>query len=222
MSLFIRLSAIVVFLGVLVFYQVSYAATYICTGFFVDSHGTIATANHCLKGAKKISVLVKGDDKLYHATILDRNEPYDAGLIKINKEGSLYVSLALFSPNRGDMVLELGIPDPDLQGYNIKGEVGMYLSTDSKGTNFYLIAHGGNSGSPILNRRGEVVSILTAGRSIPEMSGSIETFGVALRDLYNLLSNNNISSKTSLGSYTSFVDEFNSNVNKVVLLIIEE
>lgn len=197
---------------------------YSCTGFFVNSIGTIITAKHCVKDASKIVVYVAGQPKPFEAHILNYNINADVGVLSINYNSPLFFKLAL-NTHDGDRVETIGFPDPELLGLNIKAEYGIVAKIlPNYEDDFILTSHAGASGSPIINANGDVVGVLVAAYNFPNVSGSQDTIGMSSASVRDVLLLNGIlpviNNDPSLVDFDSYV-LFKENKDKVVFILGE-
>ena len=135
------------------------------TGFFISDDGYIATNDHVVKDARKISV--KTTNATYVAKLIKSDSVNDLAIIKV--EGSF--SALPIAPSRGvklgDTVATLGFPNPDLQGFSpklSKGEIASLSGTrdDARYFQISVAVQPGNSGGALVDQRGNVVGIVSA------------------------------------------------------------
>lgn len=147
------------------------------SGFIFESNGFILTNAHVVEGVQTIIVRL-GSGTKYTGSVVGRNEIVDLAVIKVIGQFS---KLSLGNSNSSALpltsdVIAFGYPltfDYALLGSNIalsveEGDITArrtvdgieYLQTNAR-------IHGGNSGGPLINKRGEVVGINTWGLVIP-------------------------------------------------------
>ena len=138
------------------------------TGFFIDSGGYIATANHVVDNSKKITVIIFRDNKAvssHEAKIIKQNPKTDTAIIKI--EGKDYPFLELRSyddSNEGEDIGFIGFP----LGTNFptinKGIVSSKISIDSTSTyTINAFINPGNSGGPLFSLEdGKVLGVINS------------------------------------------------------------
>ena len=135
------------------------------TGFFVSTNGHFITNHHVVDGAKSV-VVFASNGKGYPATVIISDPANDVTLAKIETK-SKPLPLAIDSEvKKGSEVLTLGYPLIAIQGQEQKATFGRVnaLSGFKDDIRFYQIdvpIQPGNSGGPLINRRGEVVGIVT-------------------------------------------------------------
>ena len=139
------------------------------TGFVVSSDGYILTNRHVVEGATYISVTIGGRE--YEARIVEVLSDNDIALLKINAQGLPTVMLGNSDEVQiGDTIYAIGCPVGVCGtvtmgrvanvGVSAKTEEGLILHdlimTDLTTTH-------GSSGGPLLNDKGEVIGLATAG-----------------------------------------------------------
>ena len=158
------------------------------TGFLIDTKGYIATNAHVLKGSDAIVVNNNGDE--FKATIVHIDKQNDFALLKI--EDADYTSLKVLpyaigktSADLGEEIFTLGYPRDDnsityTQGYlssknGFKGDTASYQ--------IQMNSNPGNSGGPVLNKKGEVIGILSS----RQVQADGVTFAIKSKNIYQLI-----------------------------------
>jgi S1-C subfamily serine protease len=136
------------------------------TAFFVTWEGHLVTNHHVIDGRSKIQVLLRDGDRL------------DADLIAVDAENDLAVlrvdviarPLPLRAHERlvkGEEVFALGYPLVMIQGQEQKATFGRVnalsgMQGDERFAQVDVPIQPGNSGGPLLDKRGEVVGVVTS------------------------------------------------------------
>lgn len=149
-------------------------STTLGSGFLYNDKGYIITNNHVVESAKTVDVSFINGDR-YTANITGTDAFSDLALIKINENFTkLPKPLAIGNSTAlkvGEQVVAIGNPF-GLEGSMTTGivsQVGRLLSVDGQGFSIPnaiqtdASINPGNSGGPLLNMKGEVIGVNTAG-----------------------------------------------------------
>ena len=145
------------------------------TGFIYNDTGYIVTNNHVVEKAPVVDITFFNGDR-YTANITGTDPFSDLAVIKINENVTkdLIKSLVIGNSSKlrvGDPVVAIGNPF-GLEGSMTTGiisQIGRLLSVDEKGFSIPnaiqtdALINPGNSGGPLLNMKGEVIGVNTAG-----------------------------------------------------------
>ena len=144
------------------------------SGFIYNDQGYIITNNHVVENAKTVDITFI-DGERYTANITGTDPFSDLAVIKINENVTdLPASLKIGNSSLlevGDIVVAIGNPF-GLQGSMTTGivsQIGRLLSVDDEGFSIPntiqtdALINPGNSGGPLLNLKGEVIGVNTAG-----------------------------------------------------------
>lgn len=132
------------------------------TGFFINDKGYLVTAAHVV--GNNGLVILNGYPVFGYVVVADRLND-----IAIIKTGLTNTGYYILNTNFKQGVIHiLGYPEPDDFGYNLKdtighGRTGFSIFTGQSRTSFDSTIFDGNSGSPILDNRGQVVGMATIG-----------------------------------------------------------
>ncbi len=143
------------------------------SGFIVDSNGIILTNAHVVKGADKVTVVLR-DGREFQGEVRGTDEPSDLAVVKIEGNNLPVAALADSSTVQvGDWAIAVGNP-LGLDNTVTLGIVSTLNRSSSqagipdKRLDFIqtdAAINPGNSGGPLLNDRGEVIGINTAIRA---------------------------------------------------------
>lgn len=144
------------------------------SGFIYNDKGYIVTNNHVVENAKVVDVTLINGDR-YTANITGTDAFSDLAVIKIN-ENSTDIPKPLVVGNSselrvGDQVIAVGNPFglESSMTTGIVSQIGRLLSIDERGFSIPnaiqtdALINPGNSGGPLLNMKGEVIGVNTAG-----------------------------------------------------------
>jgi S1-C subfamily serine protease len=135
------------------------------TGFFVSDNGIIVTNYHVIEDAE--SLTIKTNNSTFNAEVLATDPVNDVAILKIASNSKPIPISNYFNVKKGEEVLTLGYPRIDVQGQEQKATFGRVNSLsgikgDVRLTQIDVPIQPGNSGGPLLNKKGEVVGIVTA------------------------------------------------------------
>jgi S1-C subfamily serine protease len=156
------------------------------TGFIIDAKGYLVTNAHVVNGASNIAIQNDRGEYVVEVVYLDLQK--DLAVLKVNDESfkpynSIPYSISKQAGNLADPIFTLGFPRNEIvyaQGY-LSARTG--YNGDTLSCQIEIAANRGNSGSPILNNRGEVIGILS-GKQI-----NVEGFAFAIqsKNIYRVL-----------------------------------
>lgn len=142
------------------------------TGFLIDTKGYVITNAHIVGKAQHIAVQnSNGQDLNVKLVYLD--EAKDLAILKIDDSrfkspSTVPYSIKNTSPEIAETIYTLGFPRNDI----VYGEGYLAAKTGYRGDTLScqisIAANPGNSGSPVLNKNGEIIGILTGKQSSAE------------------------------------------------------
>lgn len=158
------------------------------SGVVVSKDGYIVTNHHVVDTAKTIEIKFS-NGMILTGEVLGSSEKYDLALIKVNVAGltALPISFTTSTVEIGEEVFAVGAPGDSELGQSVtKGIVsGKRVLDDVKAFQTDTKVSPGNSGSPLINMRGEVIGIINMkliGEGIEGIS-----FAVDAKYIFNVL-----------------------------------
>lgn len=151
------------------------------TGFMIDPKGYLVTNAHVVHGAKQIAI--QNNRGEYLVSVVHIDDTKDVAILKIDDSNfkpysSLPYSISKQTARLAEPIFTLGYPRNEIvygQGY-LSAMTG--FNGDTLSCQIEIAANRGNSGSPILNRKGEVVGILNGRQT------NAEGFAFAVQSKY--------------------------------------
>jgi len=135
------------------------------TGWFCQG-GYVVTCYHVVKDYKKITV-VSGSLSKRSASVVSINETNDLAVLKLEDSSNLPAGIPISQRSiaLGEKVFTIGYPRSELLGQSPKLSEGYVSSTqglhdDLRTLQMSVSIQAGNSGGPLLDKRGEVVGVV--------------------------------------------------------------
>ena len=134
------------------------------SGFFVSSQGDILTNAHVVEGYDDVEVVLH-DGRHKRGVVVERYEPMDLAIVTIDVDDSPVVELAPMDRVQvGDWVASVGHGAGAVWSFTIGIISNIYPDGDERPVfQTQIPLNPGNSGGPIVDRRGRVLGVVTAG-----------------------------------------------------------
>jgi S1-C subfamily serine protease len=155
------------------------------TGFLVDPKGYIVTNAHLVRNATRVAV--QNDLGEFKVHIIHVDPQADLAFLKIDDtaykaSGPLPYGISKTESQLGEDLFTLGYPRPDAIVYN-KGYMSSRTGFQGDTLDFQIAipANHGNSGTPVLNKDGEVVGIVRANQP----NAQITAFAIRSKNIFH-------------------------------------
>ncbi len=160
---------------------------YRATGFLIDGKGYIVTNAHVVNRLKTIFV-ENNKGEIFSARSIYTDNNTDLAILKINDNDyktvyNLPYSINKTNSNLGEQIFTLGFPRNEIvygEGY-VSAKSGN--EGDSTAYQVSVSVNPGNSGGPVLNKKGEIIGIITSKNSTAD--GVV--FAAKSKNIYKLL-----------------------------------
>jgi len=175
------------------------------SGFFINASGNIISNNHVVDSCGSIKVHYNGAVK--PVTILATDYMNDLSLMKADIKPNDYFSVSASDAILLDEIYVAGYPFGKVVSSSVKVTKGVVSALTGLGNNYSNMQidaalQPGNSGGPIINKKGNVVGVAVAKldyKAIIEDFGAIPegtNFGIKSSTVQQFIKANNVSSKT--------------------------
>jgi len=140
------------------------SASRLGSGFFISRDGYLITNSHVVKNSDQISIKYKNIE--YQAELIDEDTENDIALLKVGIIDAPFLNLNSAGIKKGNDICALGYPLVQLQGQEIKATFGHINSltgfkNDPRFMQIDSAIQPGNSGGPLVDKKSDVVGIVT-------------------------------------------------------------
>ena len=171
------------------------------SGFYINNRGHVLTNHHVIDTCKQSIAVIDGKETLFRIIATDKTN--DVAVLKTNFKSRNYIKINEDGAKLGEDVIAVGYPLSDRLSDSVKITRGIVSSLSGMNNNIGEIQidaaiQPGNSGGPVLNNKGELVGIASAGlnkllmakerKYIPENVN----FAVASPIIVNILKNKKV------------------------------
>jgi len=185
------------------------------TGFFITKAGHIVTNNHVIDQCNLVNAYYKGDAKLLKVLAVDRKN--DLAILKAELRPEDTFPVAKEDGILLEEIYVAGYPFGKSISGSVKVTKGVISSLSGLGNNYSNIQidaslQPGNSGGPIINKKGNVVGVAVAKLDYKKVIEAFNTipentnFGVKSSTLNQFLNANKVSGDSPRGSEMSIKD----------------
>lgn len=134
------------------------------SGFYIDNNGTIVTNYHVIEGCTAASVKTSDGGSYEVTSVLGYSKEHDVAILETSQKNSKAVEFATTAVSTGETVYALG-SSLGLTGTFSEGMVSA-AEREIDGVTYIQVTapiSSGNSGGPLVNAKGQVVGITSAG-----------------------------------------------------------
>lgn len=140
------------------------------SGVFIDSNGLILTAEHVIRDASSIEVIVREGRRL-PAKVESLSRGLDVAILRVNYETASYFPLKATTPTAGMRVFTVGYPVPGVLGQEPKVSEGIIsalsgIRDDASFMQISIPIQPGNSGGPVITESGDLVGIVSSSAAV--------------------------------------------------------
>jgi S1-C subfamily serine protease len=165
------------------------------SGFVVDADGIVVTNHHVIAGGKEAEVIFANNEtaKVLGTFLFDKKR--DIAILKIDKKGLPVLKVAEKTPRKGESVVACGAPrglnfsysEGIISAVRVGKDMAEFVGEELPGTWLQTTApiSPGNSGGPLINRKGEVVAANTLGSTA--FGGQNLNFSISCLDIADVL-----------------------------------
>ncbi len=179
------------------------------TGFYITSKGTLLTNNHVVDGCKELKIPVDNAS----AKLVVADSANDLAVLSQEAKGKSFLKLSGDSPRQGEEIFVFGYP---LDGYlpssgNVTTGIVSALAGPSNNSSLIQITapvQPGNSGGPVLDKKGNVVGVVVGkadALKVAKVTGDIPqnvNFAISDKTAKSFMDGNKIEYQTSSGLMT--------------------
>ena len=192
------------------------------TAFFISDNGMVVTNYHVIKDCKRLMLFDPQAGWTAEARIVDVDAANDLALLQADIKSRPLPVADQFVLKRGEEVLTLGFPSPDIQGASQKATFGRINAVSGIGDDIRHVqvdvpVQPGNSGGPLLNVKGEVVGVINA-----RLQGNFQNVSYAVKVDYLRPLLDMASIKTTTASFltsSSMASVVERSQNSVVMVL---
>jgi tetratricopeptide (TPR) repeat protein len=156
------------------------------SGFFINEDGDIISNYHVIKGSNKIEVMTSDGKKYPVKDILATDKDIDLFLasVDIPKNEVHPIKISSTIPEIGEDIMVIGCPE-GLSQTMTRGIISAIRDLKDYGTVIQIDAaiSPGSSGSPVINKEGEVIGVATFGR----VEGQSLNFAISSKQVSDLI-----------------------------------
>lgn len=135
------------------------------TGFSISEDGYIVTNHHVIEDALTLTVIFPENERLFKGEVIESDPDIDLAIIKIEADNLPYLPLAeSYEPMKGEEIYLIGNP-LYFTGIANEGTVIEYTKLSDWDEQVIMLdapVYRGNSGSPVLNKSGQVIGVVFA------------------------------------------------------------
>jgi S1-C subfamily serine protease len=192
------------------------------SGFYISDNGILVTNHHVIKGGNRFLLVDPKHQSTIPAKLLAEDPGNDLAILKSDTKSKPIPIAAAFNLKRGEDVLTLGYPKPNLQGNQQKATFGRVnadtgIMDDVRYAQVDLPIQPGNSGGPLIGDNGVVIGVITSTLNAENQNVN---YALKIDYLFPLLAQKSLAIKPSAGQGQQPMPQLVENFEDSVVMVL--